>query len=154
MKLQSTSFREGEPIPSKYSKDGADASPELNWTELPRGVKSWALICDDPDAPRATPWVHWVLFDLPPAVTGLPVGVPKGDKPAIGGVQGKNDYGDIGWGGPQPPKGHGTHHYHFRLYALDSMLRLPPGSTKAEVESAMRGHEIAEARLMGTYRRD
>jgi len=153
MQLESASFREGEPIPERHARDGKDTSPPLKWSGAPEKTKSLALICDDPDAPRGT-WVHWVIFDLPPTLTGLPEGVPKGANPAVGGVQGKNDYGDVGWGGPQPPRGHGVHHYHFRLSALDRTLGLPAGSTKAEVEAALRGHVLAEAKLMGTYRRD
>jgi Raf kinase inhibitor-like YbhB/YbcL family protein len=153
MNLESTAFRDGEPIPKRHSRDGEDVSPPLAWSDLPAGVRSLALICDDPDAPRGT-WVHWVLYDLPPTMTSLSAGVPKVDRPAFGGVQGRNDYGETGWGGPAPPKGHGVHHYNFRLSALDRELGLPPGATKAEAESAMQGHVLAEAKLTGTYRRD
>jgi Raf kinase inhibitor-like YbhB/YbcL family protein len=155
MRLQSTAFAEGQTIPEKHARDGRDTSPPLAWSGVPEGAKSLALLCDDPDAPRATPWVHWVYFDLPPTLSGLPEGVSKDERPKIGGVQGKNDYGDVGWGGPQPPVGHGVHHYHFRLCALDTLLKLRPGSaTKDEVDAALRGHVLGEARLMGTYRRD
>ena len=153
MKLKSSAFTDGSPIPKKYSRDGADASPALSWSDVPAGTKSLALVCDDPDAPRGT-WVHWVLFNLPPKATGLPEGVEKSERPAGGGVQGKNSWDEIGWGGPQPPVGHGVHHYEFRLSALDTLLELPPGATKAQVESAMRGHVLAQAKLTGTYRRD
>jgi hypothetical protein len=153
MRLESSAFSPGSPIPDVHSRDGRDQSPPLSWSDPPEGTKSFALLCDDPDAPRGT-WVHWVLFDLPATSTGLPSGVPTSEKPSVGGVQGKNDYGDIGWGGPQPPRGHGVHHYGFRLYALDKPLNLAPGSTLAQVEAAMRGHVLAEAKLMGTYRRD
>src|ERR1700736_854590 len=128
IELTSTAFREGEPIPKLYTGDGKDLSPPLKWTDPPAGTKSFALVCDDPDAPRGT-WVHWVLFDLPATATGLPAGVPTSEELPSGGVQGRNDYGDIGWGGPQPPRGHGVHHYGFRLYALDAPLSLAPGST-------------------------
>lgn len=153
MKLESSAFANGSPIPEKHSKDGADASPALSWSGAPEGTKSLALVCDDPDAPRGT-WVHWVYFDIPASLTSLQEGVAKGEKPKSGGVQGKNDFGDVGWGGPQPPRGHGVHHYEFRLSALDTLLSLPPGSTKAQVEEAMRGHVLAQAKTMGTYRRD
>ena len=153
MRLESAAFAEGQPIPEKHSKDGADASPALSWSGLPPDTKSLALVCDDPDAPRGT-WVHWVIADLPATLTGLPEGVPKGERPKLGGVQGKNDFGDLGWGGPQPPKGHGVHHYGFRLYALDGALGLAPGCTKAQLEAAMKGRVLAEAQTMGTYRRD
>jgi Raf kinase inhibitor-like YbhB/YbcL family protein len=153
MLLESASFREGDPIPAAHARDGADASPALSWSGVPPGTRSFALICDDPDAPRGT-WVHWVFFDLPGTLTRLPADVPHVEKPEIGGIQGKNDYGDVGWGGPQPPKGHGTHHYHFRLSALDTELRLAAGVGKTDVEAACRGHVLGEAKLMGTYRRD
>jgi len=153
MKLESSAFREGQPIPQQYSRDGADTSPPLSWSGVPPGTRSLALICDDPDAPRGT-WVHWVYYDLPPSVTSLPPGVRKAERPSSGGVQGRNDYKETGWGGPGPPKGHGVHHYNFRLSALDRELGLSPGATKAEVESAMQGHVLAEAKLTGTYRRD
>ena len=154
MKLESRAFAPGSPIPDEYARDFADESPELSWSGVPEGTKSLALVCDDPDAPRETPWVHWVYYDVPAALTGLPRGVAKGDRPKQGGAQGRNDYGDVGWGGPQPPRGHGVHHYEFRLSALDTLLKLPPGATKAQVESAMAGHVLAQAQTMGTYRRD
>jgi Raf kinase inhibitor-like YbhB/YbcL family protein len=154
MKLQSSAFADGKPIPDKNARDHADDSPALSWSGAPQGTKSFALVCDDPDAPRETPWVHWVYFDIPASLAGLPEGVDKGERPKTGGVQGKNDYGDVGWGGPQPPRGHGVHRYEFRLSALDTLLNLPPGSTKAQVEKAMQRHVLARANTMGTYRRD
>lgn len=153
MKLESSAFRDGQPIPERYSRDGGDTSPPLSWADAPSGTRSLTLICDDPDAPRGT-WVHWVYYDLPPSLTALPPGIHKADRPNPGGVQGRNDYKETGWGGPQPPKGHGPHRYSFRLSALDRELGLSPGATKAEVESAMQGHVLAEAKLTGTYRRD
>lgn len=153
MRLESSAFAPGQPIPEKHARDGKDLSPELSFSGAPEKTQSFALVCDDPDAPRGT-WVHWVYFDIPASRTSLPEGVPKDERPSTGGVQGKSDYGDIGWGGPQPPRGHGVHHYEFRLSALDTLLRLAPGSTKAEVEAAMRGHVLAQAKTMGTYRRD
>ena len=111
---------------------------------------------DDPDAPRAEPWVHWVVFKIPAGVTEIPQNASAGtgtlSQPA-GAREGKNDFGDLGWGGPLPPKGHGTHHYHFKLYALDAPLGLAPGATKAELLRAMRGHVLAETELVGTYSR-
>jgi Raf kinase inhibitor-like YbhB/YbcL family protein len=153
VKLESAAFRDGEPIPKNYARDGGDASPPLSWSGVPAKTRSLALVCDDPDAPRGT-WVHWVLYDVPPKATELPAGVPKGERLPQGGVQGRNDFGDLGWGGPAPPRGHGTHHYECRLSALDRELGLPPGATKAQVEAAMKGHVLAEAKLTGTYRRD
>ena len=153
MRLESASFRDGEPIPREHSRDGADSHPALAWSGAPSGTESFALICDDPDAPRGT-WLHWVLFDVPASVSGLPSGVAKAGRHAAGGVHGKNDYGELGWGGPAPPRGHGVHHYHFRLYALDQKLGLAPGASRRELEAAMKGHVLAEAKLTGTYRRD
>ncbi len=153
MRLESASFREGEPIPRDHSRDGADSHPALSWSGAPRGTEGFALVCDDPDAQRGT-WVHWVLYDVPATATSLPSGVAKAGKHPSGGVQGKNDYGELGWGGPAPPRGHGVHHYVFRLYALDTKLGLPSGKSRSELETAMKGHVLAEAKLTGTYRRD
>jgi Raf kinase inhibitor-like YbhB/YbcL family protein len=151
MELTSTAFGDGEEIPRAHSRDGGDASPPLTWSGAPEGTKAFALVCDDPDAPRATPWVHWVLADLPASATGLPGAKHGASKD---GVPGRNDFGELGYGGPAPPLGHGTHHYHFRLYALDQKLGVSRGVTKDELLRAMKGHVLAEARLTGTYRRD
>jgi Raf kinase inhibitor-like YbhB/YbcL family protein len=153
MRLESPAFPDGAEIPRGHSREGGDVSPALLWSGVPAETASLALVCDDPDAPRGT-WVHWVLYDLPPALSGLPAGVAKTDRLPGGGSQGKNDFGEIGWGGPAPPSGHGTHHYSFRLYALDKKLDLPPGATEAQLEAAMKSHVLAEAKLTGTYRRD
>lgn len=151
--LTSTAFRDGSPIPTKHTCDGADVSPPLAWTGAPQGTATVALIADDPDAPGGT-WVHWVLYNLPASHTALPEGVPKTDRvPELGGtLQGKNDFRRIGYGGPCPPPG-SAHRYFFKLYALSSTIGLQPGATKQDVERAMRGHILAEARLMGTYAR-
>jgi Raf kinase inhibitor-like YbhB/YbcL family protein len=149
--VTSTAFEEGKPIPKLYTGDGKDISPPLKWGEPPAGAKSVALIADDPDAPRGT-WVHWVLFNLPPDTRSLDEGIPKTETLANGAKQGKNDFGKIGYGGPAPPKGM-PHRYYFKLNALDDMLKLPAGATKADVEKAMKGHVLAEGQLMGTYQR-
>src|SRR5215831_16591109 len=122
MQLTSTAFTEDGNIPKQHTGDGKDISPELHWSGAPTGTKSFALICDDPDAPRGT-WVHWVVFNLPPAKTVLPEGVPTTGKLASGAVQGKNDFGKLGYGGPSPPKGK-PHRYFFKIYALDAVLDL------------------------------
>ena len=150
MKLQSTAFKDGEMIPGKYTCDGANVSPPLRWNALPTGTKSLVLICDDPDAPGGT-WVHWVYYDIPPETTGLPENVATLQRPQIGGAQGKNDFRKIGYGGPCPPGG--THRYYFKIYALDVMLALPPGVTKAEVLKAMEGHILDKTALTGKYKR-
>ena len=151
MKLTSTAFKMETSIPKQYTGDGADRSPPLHWSEPPAGTKSLTLICDDPDAPRGT-WVHWVLFNLPPSARDLEEGLSTTATLGNGAKQGKNDFGHIGYGGPAPPKGK-AHRYFFKVYALDISLDLPSGSTTAQLESAMKGHILAEGQLMGTYKR-
>ncbi|MFY9941555.1 MAG: YbhB/YbcL family Raf kinase inhibitor-like protein [Desulfobacterales bacterium] len=150
MKLSTTAFEFGGMIPSRYTCDGDDVSPDLNWQDLPSGAASLAIICDDPDAPVGT-WVHWVYYDIPVQVNHLPAGVAGLERPASGGVQGTNDFRKLGYGGPCPPGG--THRYFFNLYALDSVLELAPGATKKELLKAMAGHVLAQAELMGRYKR-
>ena len=150
MEIKSSAFGNGKSIPSKYTCDGADFSPPLEWSESPAGTKSFALICDDPDAPMGT-WVHWVIYDIPSATTMLAEGISREKELPGGGIQGINDFRRIGYGGPCPPGG--THRYFFKLFALDAMLSLKPGITKDQLLKAMRGHILAEAQTMGTYRR-
>lgn len=149
--LSSPAFREGETIPKKYTCVGEDVSPPLQWTGPPKGTRSLALIMDDPDAPMGT-WVHWVLFNIPPQEPGLPEGVPPLDTFPKGARHGINDFKRVGYGGPCPPPGK-PHRYFFKLYALDTLLDLPPRATKAQVVAASRGHVLAEARLMGRFGR-
>jgi Raf kinase inhibitor-like YbhB/YbcL family protein len=151
MKLTLTSsvFSDGEIIPRQHTGDGKDLSPPLRWTGTPEGTKSFALICDDPDAPRGI-WVHWVLFNLPADAKELPEGVPAKEVLPSSARQGKNDFGKIGYGGPAPPKGK-PHRYFFKLYALDTMLDLPAGATKDQVMNALKGHIVAETQLVGKY---
>lgn len=148
--LTSAAFREGGMIPPAHTCDGRDASPPLAWTGSPPGTNSFALISDDPDAPGQT-WVHWVVYNLPPSTRQLPEAFPPDEERPDGMRQGMTDFGRVGYGGPCPPGG--THRYFFTLYALDAMLSLPPGATKPQLEAAMKGHLLAEAQLMGTYRR-
>jgi Raf kinase inhibitor-like YbhB/YbcL family protein len=148
--LTSTAFKQGESIPVRYSCDGEDVSPALKWTEPPAGTQSLALILDDPDAPGGT-WVHWVLFNIPAAARVLPEGVSDAAEQSDGGRHGENSWGQPGYGGPCPPGG--THHYFFKLYALDQVLELAALASKAELEAAMQGHILAQAELMGTYSR-
>jgi Raf kinase inhibitor-like YbhB/YbcL family protein len=150
IKVTSSVFKDGEIIPRRHACDGADISPPLSWTSVPGGAKTIALICDDPDAPVGT-WVHWVLFNLPAGVKELAEAVPPDRDLANGGKQGLNDWRRIGYGGPCPPGG--THRYFFKLYALDTVLNLQPGATKAELLRAMEGHILAQGQLMGKYRR-
>jgi Raf kinase inhibitor-like YbhB/YbcL family protein len=153
--LSSPSFRKNQPMPAKHSCEGADASPALKWEGAPASTKSFALICDDPDAPGGS-WVHWVLYGIPSSTAELPENVAKTDVVAALGnaKQGVTDFGRVGYGGPCPPRGHGVHHYHFRLYALDTDLDLSARVTRRQLEAAMKGHIVAEAELVGTYRRD
>ena len=151
LQITSSAFGEGEFIPLRYTCDGPDVSPPLNWTGTPTGCKSFALICDDPDAPVGT-WVHWVIYNIPPSSHGLKENVPKEVELKDGTKQGINDFRRIGYGGPCPP--HGVpHRYFFKLYALSKMLTLPSGATKDQLLSAMEGSILAKAELMGRYRR-
>ncbi|MGP8201030.1 MAG: YbhB/YbcL family Raf kinase inhibitor-like protein [Limisphaerales bacterium] len=149
--LTTTAFAEGQPIPQRHAFDNQDLSPALQWSGVPPAARSLALICDDPDAPVGT-WVHWVIYDLSPATAGLSEGVPKSPELADGAKQGMNDYKRIGYGGPCPPPGK-AHRYFFKLYALDTELKLKPGVTKKDLLKAMDGHVLAEGQLMGTYQR-
>jgi Raf kinase inhibitor-like YbhB/YbcL family protein len=156
--VRSAAFAEGAQIPRKYTCDGANSSPPLAWSGVPASAKSLALICDDPDAPMGS-WTHWLLFNLPPSVAELNEGLPAvefvrvaaADGASTTAPQGKNDFGNLGYGGPCPPSG--THHYNFRLYALDLTLDLKPGASRAELIAAMKGHILAQGRSMGTYAR-
>jgi len=150
MEITSTAFASEGMIPRRFTCDGEDISPPLSWTGMPGGTKSLALIADDPDAPRKT-WVHWVVYNLPASSVGLPENVLPEKTLAGGGRQGTSDFGRIGYGGPCPPSG--THRYFFKLYALDAELGLAPGTTMEELLQTMAGHVLAEAHLMGRYRR-
>ena len=143
LQLTSPACSEGGSIPAKFTCTGENVSPALAWTGAPDGVRSYALIMDDPDAPRGT-WVHWVVFNLPGDRSGLPEDVGQDV-----GVPGTNTYGRTGYGGPCPPSG--THRYFFKLYALDTALNLKAGASKEDVLRAMEGHILAQGELMGTY---
>jgi Raf kinase inhibitor-like YbhB/YbcL family protein len=153
--LRSPAFADGHPIPRRYTGDGEDLSPPLSWTGLPPRATELALIVDDPDAPTSQPWVHWVIYRLTADEQGLVEGIPPVATPGSPAncVQGKNSWGSFGYRGPAPPRGHGTHRYIFRLYALKGPLDLPEGLDKDELLSAIEGHVIAEAHLTGTYHR-
>jgi Raf kinase inhibitor-like YbhB/YbcL family protein len=150
MQVTSSAFAEEQMIPPRFTCDGEDVSPALEWSQVPEGTQSFALISDDPDAPVGT-WVHWVYYDIPAQLRSLPEAIPADEQPAAGGTQGVNDFRRIGYGGPCPPGG--THRYYFKLYALDARLDLPPGASKQQVLDAMAGHVLAEGRLMGRYKR-
>lgn len=145
IQIQSSAFNEGDTIPRLYTCDDKNVSPPLSWTGVPSDTVSLALIMDDPDAPSGT-WVHWVLYNLSPEMTGLEQGISGN------GIDGKNDFNRTGYGGPCPPRG-STHRYFIKLYALDTRLDLKAGATKAQVESLMRNHILAQGQLMGKYGR-
>ena len=149
--LSSSEFKNNETIPRKYTCDGDDISPPLTWSVAPEGTRSLALIVDDPDAPAGI-WVHWVIYDIPAQLTALPQNVAK--SPTVQGIgnQGTNDSRKTGFSGPCPPRGK-AHRYVFKLYAVDTLLNLKPGASKADVERAMRGHILAQGQLVGLYSR-
>ena len=153
--IRSSAFGQGQAIPKQYSGEGQNLSPPLRWSPLPAGTGQLAMIVDDPDAPRAEPFVHWVIYNIPATVQSLPEGVSTSPQPpeAAPARQGKNSAGTIGYMGPMPPRGHGVHHYHFRLYALDRNLDLESGLLKEQVLAAIQGHILAEGELVGTYER-
>jgi Raf kinase inhibitor-like YbhB/YbcL family protein len=143
--LTSPAFSDGEAIPPRYTCEGANLSPPLSWSGLPEGTRSLSLIMDDPDAPVGT-FTHWLAWGIDPEVGGLAAGERAP-------VEGRNDFGVTGYGGPCPPPGHGPHRYFFRLYALDSEVGLHPGAIRKELERALEGHLLGEAVLVGVYQR-
>lgn len=149
--VSSSAFQEGSKIPARYTCEGQDVSPALTWEEPPAEAQSFALIMDDPDAPVGV-FTHWVLFNLPADSHGLSEAVPTQPQLPDGSLQGKNDFGRIGYGGPCPPSGR-PHRYQFTLYALDQTLDLKAGASKKQVIDTMQGHILAQGRLTGTYQR-
>ncbi len=151
LKLSSSAFAPEGAIPKQFTCDGKDYSPALTWTDVPPEAKTLALIVDDPDSPGGT-FIHWVVYNLPATARHLDPNVAEALAISGGGEQGRNSFGRKGYAGPCPPSG-AAHHYHFRLYALDTSLKLQPGSGAAEVEAAMKGHVLASANFVGTYTR-
>jgi len=149
--VSSSAFQEGGKIPAKYTCEGQDISPAITWGEPPAETQSFALIMDDPDAPGGV-FTHWVLFNLPADSRELPEAMPTQAQLPNGSLQGKNDFGKAGYGGPCPPSGR-PHRYQFTLYALDQPLDLKAGASKKPVIDAMQGHILAQGRLTGTYQR-
>src|SRR5437868_518490 len=143
MKISSPAFQEGGTIPEKFSKNGQNVSPELRIEGAPAEAKSLALIVDDPDAPVGL-FTHWLVWNIEPKTTEIPEARAPG-----GSVQGKNDFGDASYGGPQPPSG--THRYYFKIFALDKTLDLKAGAKRRELDAAMRGHIVGQGELMGRY---
>ncbi len=151
MILTSPAFTNGQPLAIRYTGDGVDISPPLSWTNAPEGTHTFALICDDPDAPVGT-WVHWVLYDIPASQRCLPENMAKTETVLGSAKQGLNDFGRIGYNGPAPPRGK-PHRYFFTLYAVAKPVGLKPGATKAQVLAAIKGNILSEAQLMGIYQR-
>lgn len=153
--LNSPSFEDGQVIPRTFTGEGEDRSPQLSWSYVPDGTREFVLICEDPDAPQPEPFVHWIAYNISPSVTQLPEGLParRDIEFPVRLHQGQNSSGNIGYGGPMPPVGHGPHRYIFMLYALNTELGVPPGASKEELLKAMQGHVIDQARLTGIYER-
>ncbi len=152
MQIGSPAFADGAAIPKKYTCEGEDVSPPLNWGSAPEGTKSFALISEDPDAPSGI-WVHWVIYNIPGEVNKLSENIPKSEVVLNGVKQGLNDFEQIGYGGPCPPPGK-AHRYFFKIYALDSYVNLKSGARKEELIKAIQSHILAEGQLIGTYRID
>jgi Raf kinase inhibitor-like YbhB/YbcL family protein len=162
MNLESSGFENNEKIDVQYTVEGRDISPPLSWSKSPVETKSFALICDDPDAPSprrpaAESWVHWVIFNIPAERFDLPQEIGKELEPeeVDGAKQGLNSWSkdNVGYRGPAPPPGSGQHRYFFKIYALDTMLELNAGAKKHQLLEAMSGHVLAEGQLVGTYER-
>jgi Raf kinase inhibitor-like YbhB/YbcL family protein len=147
--ISADGFKEGDTIPDEFTCNGKDISPSLSWEGIPAGTKSISLIMDDPDAPGGT-FVHWVIYNIPAGTLKLPKGMPS--NLTDGSMQGMTGFGQSGYGGPCPPPGK-PHRYYFKVYALDINLVLPPGASKNQLESAMKGHILAKGELMGKYQR-
>lgn len=149
--IRSEAFENGSYIPEKYSLEGGNISPPLEWSNVPEGTMSFVLIVVDPDAPMGQ-FTHWILYNIPGETRSIPENIPKTLEVEGLGFQGYNDYGKVGYGGPHPPRG-STHRYIFRIYALDKKLDLKPGATLEEILREMEGHVIAYGELVGLYSR-
>ena len=149
--IKTDAFTEDGDIPTQYTCDGRNVSPPLYWSNPPQTTKSFALVVDDPDAPLGG-WIHWVAYGIPMAARQLEEGIPKSEMLGDNSKQGVTDFHHTGYEGPCPPPGK-PHRYFFKLYALDTLLDLPPKETRAKLLEAMTGHILAEARLMGRYQR-
>lgn len=155
MQIESSAFGPGQPIPKKYSQDGENISPRLRITGVPATAKELVLLVEDPDAPKPfpNPFIHWVLYKIPPITTSLSEAVPTEKTLANpkGAMQGQNSAGKIGYVGPAPPPGHGPHHYHFKLIALDTELSVVPGLDRDALKALLGNHILDQAELVGTY---
>lgn len=149
--LTSTAFARGSEIPHRYTCEAEDISPALSWSGAPAGIKSFAMIVDDPDAPRGT-WTHWLIWNIPGTATGVSENTPKTETLAEGARQGSNDFKRIGYNGPCPPPGK-PHRYAFKLYALSAPLDLKAGASKSDLEAAMKPHILAHTEYIGIFKR-
>ena len=159
MKLTCPAFKNDQEIPARFSGEGRNVSPPLEWSGIPPNSKSFALLCEDPDASmqagKEFPYVHWLLYNISTAVTCLPEGLSSQillDEPALA-AHGKNSFGNIGYNGPLPPVGHGAHRYVFTLHALNKVIHFPSAPNRAKFEEMIQGHILATAQLEGTYER-
>jgi Raf kinase inhibitor-like YbhB/YbcL family protein len=152
--VSSRAFSANGTIPAKHADYGEKVSPDLSWTAVPSSAKSVVILAEDPDAKEPKPFVHWVLYNLPPSFSALPESVPGTPRlPEFkGALQGRNSRGTTGYFGPRPPKGDLAHHYHFQVFAVDIMLSLDPGATATAVLTAMKGHVVARGELVGLFR--
>jgi len=146
LRVESPDIRAGARIPDRHASkpEGENVAPKIKWSGAPSATNQFAVIVDDPDAPAARPFAHWLVWGIAGTASGLP---------APGVVEGKNDFGNLGWGGPRPPQGDGDHHYRFRAFALDAPIRLAPGASRTQLLDAIQGHVLAEGELVGTYSR-
>jgi Raf kinase inhibitor-like YbhB/YbcL family protein len=151
LSISSSAFRDGEKIPARYTCEGRNVSPPLQWGEPPAGTVSFVLVVDDPDAPSGT-FTHWVLFNIPVGVRRLNENIPRQERLQNGAWHGKTDYGTLGYGGPCPPRGP-VHHYRFTIYALDKMLDLKAGASQKQLLEAAKGRILAQGQLTGLYQR-
>jgi Raf kinase inhibitor-like YbhB/YbcL family protein len=151
MNLSSSAIAPGTAIADDYACTGADRSPGLAWSNAPQATKTFALVVEDPDAPGGT-FIHWVAYNIPASVNSLPAGMPQSAEISGGGKNGINSFDRVGYNGPCPPAGK-THHYHFRLYALDTTIAPGDKADAEAVQSAMAGHVLATAELVGTFQR-
>jgi Raf kinase inhibitor-like YbhB/YbcL family protein len=147
MEVRSKAFDAGRPIPEKYSQEKGNTSPQLTWAGSPEGTREFAVICEDPDAPGYVPWVHWLVWGIPGNMDSISEGEAGDFK------EGKNSNGRIAYSGPMPPPGHGPHHYHFKVFALDEPLDLERGANKDKLVKAMEGHVLDQGEVVGTYER-
>jgi len=153
LSVSSGSFARGAPIPAHFA-GRTGRSPQLAWSHVPSETREVAVLCEDPDAPLTQPFVHWVVYGIPPEVTELDEGLPPSGAPLSSGVtQGLNSYGSAGWDGPEPPRGHGVHRYHFQVFALDERLDLAAPVDRDQLVRAMRGHVLGMGEVIGTFER-